>query len=151
MYVGNRSCRGRRGRRRGAAATELALILPLLVTLVLAAVDYGRFVSLYISLANAARAGAQYGAMNNFSSSTQSTWTGNVQAAAVNEISGQYSGFSSSNVTVTPSATFDANGVRNVTVTATYPFTTLINWQWTGLGLPHTMTISQQAQLPMIR
>jgi Flp pilus assembly protein TadG len=151
MYATSSSSRRRRGRRRGAAAAELALILPLLITLVLAAVDFGRFVSLYIALANAARSGAQYGAMNNFSSSTQTAWTNNVKAAAVDEISGQYSGFSSSNVTVTPNTTRDANGLRNVTVTATYQFTTLINWQWTGLGLPHTFNVSQQAEVPLIR
>jgi Flp pilus assembly protein TadG len=148
MYRPVTSKRGRH--RAGAAAGEMAVILPLLVTLLLAAADFGRFASLYIALANAARAGAQYGAMNNYTSSTQSTWTSNIQTAAVNEISGQYGGFSTSNVTVTPVAA-DANGLRHVRVTTTYSFTTVINWNWTGLGLPHTMTMNQQVELPMIR
>jgi Flp pilus assembly protein TadG len=42
--------------RRGAAAVEFALILPLLVTLVLACVDFGQFAYNYIAVTNAARA-----------------------------------------------------------------------------------------------
>src|SRR5690349_12217044 len=109
-----RPTRGRR--RKGGSAAELALLLPLLATLVLAGVDLGRFAALYIALGNAARAGAQYGAMNNYTSSTQSTWQSNIQTAACNEIQGQYSGFGSSNVTVTPSNA-DSNGTRHVNVT----------------------------------
>jgi Flp pilus assembly protein TadG len=151
--------RNRRNRsaRRGLAATELAIILPVLVTLVLAAVDLGRFVSLYIALANAARAGAQYGAMNNYggstSSSTYTTWVSNVKSAAQNEIVGQYSGFSGTNNVVVslPSNAADTGGVKRVRVVASYNFTTAINWNWTGLGLPHTMTMSQQAEVRLVR
>jgi Flp pilus assembly protein TadG len=47
---------------RGQALVELALILPLLVLLLLGAVEFGRFAYLAIELANAAKAAAQYGA-----------------------------------------------------------------------------------------
>jgi len=144
-----------RSRRKGGAAVELALILPILVTLVLGAIDFGRFVSLYIAVANAARAGAQYGAMNNYSSSTlgtettSGTWKYNVAQAAKNEIANQYA---SSGLTVTVATpTADGNGVRHAKVTAKYTFTTLINWNWTGLNLPHSMDLTQQAELPIVR
>ena len=45
-------------RRSGAVAVELALILPLLVLIVLGAVDFGRFANTYIAVTNACRAGA---------------------------------------------------------------------------------------------
>ena len=142
-------------RRKGGAAGEMAIILPLLVTLLLAAADFGRFASLYIALANAARAGAQYGAMNNYSSSTlgtettSGTWKYNVAQAAKNEIANQYA---SSGLTVTVATpTADGNGVRHAKVTAKYTFTTLINWNWTGLNLPHSMDLTQQAELPIVR
>jgi Flp pilus assembly protein TadG len=45
-------------RRRGAAAAELAMILPLMLILVLGCVDFGRFAYSYIAVTNAARAGA---------------------------------------------------------------------------------------------
>ncbi|MGH8011621.1 MAG: TadE/TadG family type IV pilus assembly protein [Candidatus Binataceae bacterium] len=45
----------------GQAAVELALLLPLLLMLLLAAADFGRLFYMSIELDSAARAGAQYG------------------------------------------------------------------------------------------
>ncbi len=52
----------RRGRARGQALVELALITPVLLLLLLIAVDFGRLFFTYIQLNNAAREGAAYGA-----------------------------------------------------------------------------------------
>ncbi len=52
---------GREGRRpspddrRGVAATEFALILPLFLLIVLGCIDYGRFAHTYIAVTNGAR------------------------------------------------------------------------------------------------
>jgi Flp pilus assembly protein TadG len=46
--------------RRGVAALEFALVVPVLILLLLATVDYGRAISQNIRLSNAVRAGAQY-------------------------------------------------------------------------------------------
>ncbi|MGB0062200.1 TadE/TadG family type IV pilus assembly protein [Candidatus Binatus sp.] len=54
---------GKRGRR-GQASVELALSLPLLLMMFLVVVETGRAFYIAISLANAARAGVQYGAQN---------------------------------------------------------------------------------------
>src|SRR5262245_51604636 len=51
-------------RRRGASATELAVILPLFITIVLGCVDFGRFAYTYIAVSNAARAAAAWEMMN---------------------------------------------------------------------------------------
>lgn len=48
----------------GAAAVELALTLPFLLLLVIGVVDYGRAFYTSITVANAARAGAEYGAQS---------------------------------------------------------------------------------------
>ena len=54
-----------RGRiRRGQASVELALSLPLLLMMFLVVVETGRAFYIAISVANAARAGVQYGAQN---------------------------------------------------------------------------------------
>jgi len=46
----------------GSAAVELALVLPILLLLIIGVVDYGRAFYTSITVANAARAGAEYGA-----------------------------------------------------------------------------------------
>jgi hypothetical protein len=73
--------------RQGAAAAELAVILPVLVTIVLGCVDFGRYAFNHIAVTNAARAGAAYGAMNNYTASTYNTWAAGITQAAQNEIS----------------------------------------------------------------
>lgn len=50
---------GRRWRDRGAAAVEMALILPLLMVVVAGIVDFGRYFLQEIQLTNAAREGAR--------------------------------------------------------------------------------------------
>ena len=86
-------------RRRGVTAVEFALILPLLMTIVLGCVDYGRFAYDYIAVTNAARAGASYAIMNNYSPSTLATWQTGVRQAARDEMALQ-SGYVSGNLTV---------------------------------------------------
>ncbi len=71
-----------RGRRwRGQASVELALSVPLLLMMFLVVVETGRAFYVAISLANAARAGVQYGAQN---LSTAGDNAG-MQQAAVND------------------------------------------------------------------
>jgi Flp pilus assembly protein TadG len=52
----------------GGAAVELAVILPVLVLLAIGVSDLGRLFFTGITVANAARAGASYGAQNTFTS-----------------------------------------------------------------------------------
>ena len=73
MRTAKNSSAGARRHRRGAAAVEFAVILPLLVTIVLGCVDFGRFAYNYIALTNAARAGAAFGCMNVYTTATQAT------------------------------------------------------------------------------
>jgi Flp pilus assembly protein TadG len=116
-----------RRRRHGTAAVELVLVSPVLITLALGAVDFGRFAYNYIAVTNAARAGASYGAMNSCLPTYFTTWQTNIQTAVTNEMS-QQTGFVSKNLTVSSSSTIEGTGLRRVTVTASYPFTTVVNW-----------------------
>lgn len=50
----------------GGAAVELAVVFPILVLLIIGVVDYGRVFYTSITVANAARAGAEWGAHNPF-------------------------------------------------------------------------------------
>src|SRR5688500_9068621 len=60
------------GKQLGQSLAELALLLPLLLTLVLGTLDIGRAFYTYVALTNAAREAARYGALHNTpASSTQ--------------------------------------------------------------------------------
>jgi len=57
--------RGRGGRRPGQALVEFALILPLLVVLIFAIIDWGYYLFASISVSHATRAAVRKAAMNN--------------------------------------------------------------------------------------
>lgn len=59
-----RLLKGLRRSDRGGAMVELAVILPVLVLLVVGVVDYGRAFYTSVTVANAARAGAEWGAQS---------------------------------------------------------------------------------------
>ena len=61
---GRPPARTRQRRARGQALVELAIILPVLLVIVGAAIDLGRLFSAYVSIENAAKEGAFYGAIN---------------------------------------------------------------------------------------
>jgi Flp pilus assembly protein TadG len=133
-------------RRRGATAAELALILPLLVTVVLGCVDFGRFLYYYVGVVNSARAAAAYAIMNNYASSTQSTWTTGVNAAGGAEMNGM-TGYDSTKLTITIVSARDANGLYRATVTASYPFKTIAQWP----SVPKSMTMTKTVVMRSVR
>jgi Flp pilus assembly protein TadG len=145
------------GLRRGSSALELAIVLPVLVTIILGAVDFGRFAYNFIALSNAVRAGASWAMMNPPSSmaSPPSAWQTSVQTAVSNEMSLQ-AGFDSGSLTVatvTPAQDSDSNW--QFTVSATHPFQTMINWSFgwmgTSLAVPNSTTLSQSVTMRFIR
>ena len=136
--------------RRGSSATELAVILPLFVMIILGCVDFARFAYTYIAVSNAARAGAAWAMLNPPSSMASPTvgWQASVKAAVSAEMSLQpgYASASLTVPTVTPVLNAD-NTTYRFTVQAAYPFTTLVTW----VGIPHTFTPTQQVTMRFIR
>ena len=139
---------GRRARvRKGASASELAFILPVLVTLALGCVDFGRFAYHYIAVTNAVRAGAEYAVMNPYVSSNQGAWTAQIQSTAQAEMTNQ-TGCATSNLTTAVTTTLEASGLRRVRVVGTYAsFQTLISWP----GIPSTLTLRASVEMRVIR
>ena len=135
--------------RQAAAAFEFVIILPVLVTMVLGCIDFGRFAYYYIAVTNAARAGASYGMMNNYTSSTYGTWVANVTQAAQDEIAQQKEPGKTLSVTVSTSK--ESTGLRRVQVLASYPFTTIVPWNWTGLAIPSSVNLQRQVEMRLIR
>lgn len=104
--------RVRAGREAGAAAIEMALVLPILLVLVFGIVDFGRAYNAKVSLTQAAREGARVRSLGGDAAAT----TTRVQQAA---------GFlPAADVSVGAGAACPANPLPAdvVTVTATYTF-----------------------------
>lgn len=111
-------------RHRGAAATELAFVLPLLLVVAFGCAEIGRALSIYMMVSNAACAGAIYGATHGYTSYTQSSWETQVIQAVQNAEQGNAS-FDSNNLSVTVNTTSEAGGYNLTTVTASYNFETI--------------------------
>jgi Flp pilus assembly protein TadG len=132
--------------RGGAAAAELALILPVMITIVLGGIDFGRFGSAYIAITNAARAGAGLGSNSKVTTQTLSIWQSQITTAAQNEFAGQ-SGVDSTRLTVsTPQLITEASGLRRVQVNVQYNFQMIVPWP----GLPNQVTLQRTVQMRMI-
>ena len=151
MGVREKRAGGKGPTRSGAAAIEFAIILPLLATIVLACVDFGRFAYHYSAVTNAVRAGAANGMMNPYLTAQYATWQSNIQNAARDEME-QQTGYDRSALTVIASSIIETtggqpNGLRRVRVDASYPFQTLVAWP----GIPNNVTLRRAVEMRAIR
>src|SRR5262245_7927687 len=130
--------------RRGAAAIELAVILPLFLLLTFGAIDFGRFAARAIAVDNAARAGAGYGIVHPYTTGTQATWANAMKQAVTDEMQSMFdSRFGSSNLTVSYLLSNDTGSRWRIRVTVTFPFRTTITWP----GIPHQFNITQSVEM----
>jgi len=120
--------------RRGAAAAELAALLPFLLYLCVIATDWARLLYYTITLEACARAGVLYAAdpetaaVSPYASATEAA-----QAEAPQ-------------LTTKPTITTSAvtiNTKPGVKVTATYPFKTITNFP----GVPHSQTLTRSVEM----
>ncbi|HWB12205.1 MAG TPA: TadE/TadG family type IV pilus assembly protein [Pirellulales bacterium] len=117
--------------RRATAATELALTLPLLLTLILGCIDFGRIAYTYCVVSNASRTGAEYGATHGFTSYTRASWQSRLEECVTAEMS-SVPGFDPSQLQVVIGTISDSYGLFRVTVEVEYPFTTVVPWPGTS-------------------
>jgi Flp pilus assembly protein TadG len=105
----------------GQAATEFALVLPILAALLLAIAQFGIVFNNYITLTDATRTGARKAAISRF--------VGDSGAAAVTAVKAAATNLSSSDLQVTVTSTnWDTPG-SDVTVTASYPYSVnILGW-----------------------
>jgi Flp pilus assembly protein TadG len=95
--------------------TELALVLPIMVTVMLAIVQFGIIFNNYVTLTDAARAGARKAAVSRF--------VGDNGAAAKAVVIADASNLDPSQLNVSVDASPDwATAGGDVTVTASYPY-----------------------------
>jgi Flp pilus assembly protein TadG len=140
----------------GTSVLEMALLTPLLLLLLLGIIEVGRYAELGILVANAARAGAQYGAQNQ---TTAADPTG-MQNAAVNDAQGA---ITTSQVTAvelcgcSASTLGSACPVPSACATPLYPITYVqvrtqgtYNSLFHYPGIPTSLTVSGAAQMRVV-
>jgi Flp pilus assembly protein TadG len=135
-----------RSSRRGTAATEFAIALPVLLLLAIGCCDLVRAVAAYICVSNAARVGAEYGATHGYTSYTESSWQSQVTQQAANEMQGTM-GLNSSQLTVGVSSATGSNNLPLVTVTTSYPFSMITSWP----GLPQKFNVTHSVTMQRFR
>jgi Flp pilus assembly protein TadG len=145
---------------RGGALVELAVALPLLVVILAGTVDFARVFYASVSLTNAARAGAQWGASKTSRSDQFATIESTAEAAT--SLPGVTASATRLCMCATDSGTFSATSptpndcsatcsgghiVMTVTVTANSRFTTIMNIL---PGVPSTIDLSRAATLRVV-
>lgn len=116
--------------RRGVAAAEAAVVVPFLILIILACVDFGRAISQSMSLTQAVKAGAQYAvtsanAQAAIEAAVRNALPAAMSAAAVSSTC--YCGALPAGTGMPPVAACDsecpAGSARMMTIRATLPFT----------------------------
>jgi Flp pilus assembly protein TadG len=138
-------------RERGAQLIEMAILTPFLLLVLLGATDFARVSYHAITLANAARAGAQFGTF----SSAHALNTAGIQAAAELEAANIGAIVATSSLAcrcpgsatvvscTVGSCTGDAVKELYISVTASRTFTTLVSWP----GVPSALDLSRTATM----
>jgi hypothetical protein len=136
--------------RRGSATIELAILLPLLLTIALICVDFGRFVHGYIAVTNAAREGAYYGSLHPVTTGTRAAWDAAIRQVARDEMTSN-SWFDPADMIVpAPQLIDEGSAFRRVEVEVQYPFQTVINWPLLP-GYNDPITLSRKVVMRGIR
>jgi Flp pilus assembly protein TadG len=126
----------------GAAAAELAVALPLLLTITLGCVDFGRFAYAYITLTNACGEAATFASLHGPAEYAGGTaaWSAAVADIAVGECDTLNPPIRAEDVTIDT----DILSEGRVQVTVAYEFQTLIPWP----TIPAHVPMSKRFQMP---
>lgn len=131
-----RQKRGSRTARRGAVMVELALVLPFLVFLIVASVDFARIYYYAITIENCAMNGAIYGSDDALAAKCP---YGSIEEAALAD---------AANLTTPPTVSyiFDTDASNNdfVRVTVSYDFQTVTNFPVIGGTWPISRTVQMR-------
>lgn len=144
---------GTKGRSRGQALTEFALVVPFLLLMLFGIIEFGRFVFAYEVLNNATREGARYAIVHGSDSRCPSgpmpggaTSPSSCADASGNAVKGQVTryaftlGVTPSQVAVTWPNLDNARG-HDVGVTVTYTFKTIIPLPLPQIGMTARSTL----------
>lgn len=106
---------------------ELAVVLPLLILLLLAACDFGRFAHIQVAVASAARAGAGQASRSQPTAATRAQWEAEIHKAVRKELEG-LADFRVHRLTIRITSQAETGGTSRASVQVNYPFRTLVSW-----------------------
>jgi Flp pilus assembly protein TadG len=132
--------------RGGPAATEFAIVLPMLMLFALGGADFGRIAFYSDVVSNAARVGAEIGGTRRFTADTRAAWETKIQQAITEEMQ-HVPHFNANRLTSSISTQTDSDGIVRVIVDVSYPFTTVVNWP----VLPHEVTLHEHVHYRQFR
>lgn len=131
----------RRRRHEGQSIVELALLTPVLLFILLIAVDFGRAYSASIEVTNAAREGAAFGSRSSENANNPSAVKDAVQADTPSIY-----GVAIEDDDILTSTPTDSYGYEQVVVTVNYKFETLVDYP----GIPSSIDISRTVTMRVI-
>lgn len=130
---------------RGVVLVEMAFVMPVLLLILVLAVDLSRLLIVTMALNNAAGQGLVAGSNSALNLSSTATWNDNI-TNTVNQSMSQYSWFEPSNLQVTvptPSTAnglIDSSGFRSIEVTVAYHTKYILPWQHVSNSTNVTVT-----------
>ena len=138
-------------RSRGQALVELALVTPILLLLLLGAIDLGRLFYAQITVANAAREGAMIAASNptSFTAGAPCSAGNRVMCAATGEATGSFVTVAPADVALACDPNCATSNGNRVTVTVTGHFQVLTPIIWVFTGGPN-VTFNQSATADIV-
>jgi len=124
----------------------MALVLPVLLTLAIGAVDFARAYTTFNALSNAVRVGAETGATHRRTDLTSASWEDRIHTRIQQELldTPQIS-LSQLLVDIQPITT-ESDRLR-ITVSAQIPFQTIVDWP----GLPHQFPVAHSVSMDEYR
>jgi Flp pilus assembly protein TadG len=137
------------GRSNGQSIVELAIVLPVLMLLLLAAADFGRLFYTWIAVNNAARAGAQYGSQTvitaaNSAGMALAALTDGVNIAGLTASASQCTCVTGISVPVCSGSSYNCANAPQATyveVDTQAPFSTIVSYP----GIPSSITVKGKA------
>jgi Flp pilus assembly protein TadG len=138
----------------GQSLLELALVLPMLLVLLVGTIEVGRFAYYSILVANAARAGAQYGAQGLLTAADNAGMLNAAQndgqnIAGLTVTAVQRCGCTGAGLSgtcpVAPPCTLPNHSLVYVEVTATGKFSSLLNYS--GIPIPPSITLTSTEKM----
>jgi hypothetical protein len=129
----------------GAVALEFAIVLPMMLLVLIGILEFGRMGALGIRLAQAARAGAEYGALHPPDDFTLSDWARMCELRA-REVLADQPGIDLSRLEVQSTFT-SASPLSRSEVRIRHPFSLLLGWNFA----PGNLVLQKTAVIPVVR